>query len=145
MRSRIKKNKITIISVFLVFLLCGISYAKGELLTYGSFDPEKFKISNPFEAQFQEITSVENKLKEKKPKMIKNPEQAKKTKEEDKPLSPPKITITGLIWNSEKPQAIANGQIVNIGDYIEECEILDINKDGLEIQFMTNSIQIPAN
>lgn len=47
----------------------------------------------------------------------------------------PTLTITGLIWNSDRPQAIVNGQVVTIGDVIDGAKITKIDKNGIETAF----------
>lgn len=47
----------------------------------------------------------------------------------------PNLDVLGLIWNTERPQAIINGQIVGIGDMIFEVEIVDIQKTGVTVLF----------
>lgn len=49
---------------------------------------------------------------------------------EERPL--PAVVISGIIWNSDRPQAIIDGRIVEIGDTISEIEITNIHKTGVE-------------
>ena len=44
----------------------------------------------------------------------------------------PNVSISGIIWNSDRPQAIINGQIVDVGDTVMEIEITDIQKTGID-------------
>lgn len=51
-----------------------------------------------------------------------------------------KFIVTGLVWNSERPQAIINGVIVNVGDKIKvdktpDVDIVSIKKEGIDIIF----------
>ena len=63
----------------------------------------------------------------------------------EEPLKTPVIQISGLIWNSDQPQAIINNQIVKVGDQIEEWTIQKIDKDGIEISARGNKILIPTD
>jgi len=58
----------------------------------------------------------------------------------------PSLLISGMIWNSDRPQAIVNGVIVEVGDrifnvptnmdeVITELEFVDISKDGIAVSF----------
>lgn len=47
----------------------------------------------------------------------------------------PTFTISGIIWNSDRPQAIINQQIVDIGDTIAGAKITNIQKSGIDILF----------
>ncbi|MEW5894144.1 MAG: hypothetical protein AB1650_00055 [Candidatus Omnitrophota bacterium] len=44
---------------------------------------------------------------------------------------PPKIEISGLIWNSDLPQAILNNNIVGIGDDVGGWKVIDISQEGV--------------
>ena len=52
---------------------------------------------------------------------------------EKKPL--PQLTIQGLIWGGNFPQAIVNNKVLRVGDSIEDARIVDINRDGLVLYF----------
>jgi sRNA-binding protein len=71
-----------------------------------------------------------------KPYIVK---QAKKTSEyiptQESRVPPPKLTVQGIIWGSDIPQAIINNSVVRAGDTIEEARILEINKEGVKVFF----------
>ena len=50
-------------------------------------------------------------------------------------ITKPSFTVSGLIWNSDLPQAILDGQIVTIGDLIKNWTIVNISKEGVEVTF----------
>jgi hypothetical protein len=58
-------------------------------------------------------------------------------------IQPPDLKLNGLVWNTTKPQAIINDQVVNIGDIIENSKIVDIKKDGVDIIFSEKLFTIP--
>ncbi len=47
----------------------------------------------------------------------------------------PAITISGLVWDTDQPQAIVNKKIVGVGDKIEDWAITAINEQGIEISW----------
>jgi hypothetical protein len=49
--------------------------------------------------------------------------------------TPPAINISGLIWNSDRPQAIINGQVMDVGDMIGDAKIIKIKKSGIDYEF----------
>jgi hypothetical protein len=57
--------------------------------------------------------------------------------EEKKPEAKPlDLKITGLIWNTNRPQAIINDHVVDVGDKVgEEAIIVAINKTGVEVSY----------
>ena len=80
------------------------------------------------------------------PDTVTPPPPAKKNPEPivEKPL-PPQIKISGLLWNTDQPQAIINDRIVNVGDEIEKWTIQKIDQGGIEISARGNKIFIPTN
>ena len=50
------------------------------------------------------------------------------------------LKVTGLVWNSKRPQAIINGQVVSIGDRIGEVIIMAIRPDSIDV-FYGNKIR----
>ncbi len=57
----------------------------------------------------------------------------------------PEMEITGLVWNSERPQAIVNGEVVSIGDIVEGSEIIDINKTQIKVLHQGQEFTIQYN
>lgn len=47
----------------------------------------------------------------------------------------PALNVTGLIWNTDRPQAIVNSQIVDVGDTILDARIIAITKTGIDVLF----------
>jgi len=54
----------------------------------------------------------------------------------------PSFRISGLVWNSDRPQAIMNNQIVSVGDTINNCTITHISKEGVEVLFQEKTYTI---
>lgn len=47
----------------------------------------------------------------------------------------PAINISGLVWNTNRPQAIIDGHIVEVGDMVSGVKIVDIQKSGITVLF----------
>ena len=60
-------------------------------------------------------------------------------------VKPPELVITGLVWNTPKPQAIINAKVVSIGDSIEEATIMSIHSQSVEIDVHGKRFTILAN
>ncbi len=45
------------------------------------------------------------------------------------------LTVQGIIWGGNLPQAIINNKVVKVGDVLEGAEIVDINKEGVTVLF----------
>ncbi|HBO97724.1 MAG TPA: hypothetical protein DE315_06845 [Candidatus Omnitrophica bacterium] len=61
------------------------------------------------------------------------PEDIRRLPPPEEPL--PNMNISGLVWNTDRPQAIINGQITGIGDIISGVKIIDIQKTGITVLF----------
>ncbi len=46
---------------------------------------------------------------------------------------PPNLKISGLVWNTNLPQAIVNDRVVSVGDTIDEWQVTAINQSGIEV------------
>lgn len=84
-----------------------VEYKAGDFL-----DPLKNRLSIY-------IASIAPKVKKKKPIAIK----------------PPQFNITGLIWNTDRPQAIIDGNVLSVGDEIKGAKLLSVNKDGIKVEY----------
>ncbi|HBG61896.1 MAG: hypothetical protein A2Y03_03075 [Omnitrophica WOR_2 bacterium GWF2_38_59] len=58
------------------------------------------------------------------------------------PLEPPRMVISGLVWNSDRPQAIVNNKVIDVGDTIETIQVVAIRKEGIDIDFQGKTITI---
>lgn len=47
----------------------------------------------------------------------------------------PPLSITGIVWNTDRPQAIINGKIVELGDKIDEVQIVSIDQYSIVVLF----------
>ena len=43
------------------------------------------------------------------------------------------LKVTGWVWNSKRPQAIINGQVLSIGDTLGETKIIAIRANGIDV------------
>lgn len=54
----------------------------------------------------------------------------------------PKLNIQGVLWKSERPQAIINGEVLGLGDYVKGVRILEIKKEGIIVEHVGNPVFI---
>lgn len=67
-------------------------------------------------------------------------------------IEPPQLTISGVVWNTNRPQAIINDQVVDIGDTISigvvnetiknTTKIVSISKSSIEIEYQGHTFQL---
>ena len=103
-------------------------------------------VSNPFKSKLPvkiieppKETVKPNLSSDNKPKI----ERPKINKPVDTPVKPvvkqelplPQLIISGIIWNTNRPQAIINNQVVDIGDEVFSTKIVSIQKSGIELLF----------
>jgi hypothetical protein len=56
----------------------------------------------------------------------------------------PDFIVQGLIWGGSMPQAIIDGNVVHIGDTIQEAKVVYIDKEGITVLFYGKEYKIPA-
>lgn len=47
----------------------------------------------------------------------------------------PQLNITGLIWNTDRPQAVVNDNVLSVGDEIDGIKLLSVDKDGIMVKY----------
>jgi len=47
----------------------------------------------------------------------------------------PSLKITGIVWNSDRPQAIINDQVIDIGDKVQNATIKEITKTEIKVEY----------
>ncbi len=57
-------------------------------------------------------------------------------------LPKPDYKISGIVWNTDRPQAIMEGRILDVGDSIEQWRIIGISRGGVEISFKNQKFLI---
>lgn len=114
------------------------------MTTMEQLKPKLNSIQNPFESQLPE-TEPEDEEPMDKPEITEPATSAPifNIPVTEEPLPPiPTFEITGIIWDSDRPQAIINEQIVDIGDTIEDVRITEIEKTAIRGTFHGASITI---
>jgi len=127
--------KISILTIIILFFVLTISvHAEVGLRGLTNVIAETLKVKNPFEPQLprKQVEPPVEKIKPEPPPKPQKPDLTKKSKEEAE-IIPPNLSISALIFDSDRPQAIINSKIVDIGDIISDAEIVAINKAGIDI------------
>ena len=52
------------------------------------------------------------------------------------------LTLSGILWDPQKPIAILNDQMVSVGDEVEEYQVLEIRPDRVLLTDGTETIQL---
>ena len=58
---------------------------------------------------------------------------------------PPTLQVNGIVWNTDRPQAIINSYVVGIGDIIAEARIIDITRRGVSFEYQGKRFIIDPN
>ena len=53
------------------------------------------------------------------------------------------INVSGIVWNTTRPQAIVNEKIVSVGDKVNDFEIKAIKKSGVVFKILGQSVKAP--
>jgi len=57
----------------------------------------------------------------------------------------PSLTVQGIVWGGNFPQAIINNKVLKIGDTIEETRIKGIEKGGVTLIFEGREHKLPVS
>ncbi|MCA9406914.1 MAG: hypothetical protein KC684_10275 [Candidatus Omnitrophica bacterium] len=139
------KPKFKIITLSVLFLL-SMSFSIGA---QENVPGETGKRRNPFIPQLP----VEAELEPPKPEPAPSPQPRPRPQPAPEPVKPqvkqptrmPTFNITGIVWNSDRPQAIINGSVKDIGDSIDGVEIISIHKEGIDVSFQGKNMTIKVN
>lgn len=71
-------------------------------------------------------------------------EQKKEEIHEVVEVTPPTLTVQGLVWGGNFPQAIINNKVVRIGDTIEGARVISIDKEGINLIFEEMQFVLPS-
>ncbi len=150
-------ERIFLLIIWIIPTFVSIIEARDDRFAIDSSYFESFSSRNPFESQLPKVETTQ----EKQPKLVEiEPPEVSRPVPKPQPLvqpvvvsQPPPVAqpvyqppppprpvmpslkVTGLVWNTDQPGAIINGQIVGIGDTIQDVKILNIYKDTIEILF----------
>jgi len=62
---------------------------------------------------------------------------------EQEPSSPsPQVVVQGLIWGGERPQAVINGEVYDVGDTIEGARIVSISGTGVTMDVAGSTLHV---
>jgi hypothetical protein len=104
--------------------------------------PERDK----FELEFPVVSYTSESLKDPFQGMV--IEEPENDKPEDIPaiesISLPNITVQGIIWGTNNPQAIINDKVVKVGSTINDITILDITGTEIIISYKNQKFALPA-
>ncbi len=56
----------------------------------------------------------------------------------------PPLVVTGLVWGGHNPQAIINGQVVMKGDFIEGAQVIEIEKEGVTVNYRNQTFKLSS-
>jgi hypothetical protein len=55
--------------------------------------------------------------------------------QEEAPVTVDFLTVTGIVWESDRPQAIINGKIVTVGGAVDGAEVTAIDAAQVKVRF----------
>src|SRR5437879_3335830 len=128
-------NRTFLLILWILLFFSSMIEAKGGKLSSLDFNLDIYSNNNPFQS----------KLPVKKELVVKPPEIPIKPKNDQdlqipataitkKELPELKWKITGIVWNSNRPQAIINDRVVDVGDSVDNAKITAIRKAELDVE-----------
>jgi hypothetical protein len=89
---------------------------------------------NPFISPLEKKDEVLKPVEPPKEKSLAAPVEAPAPEPVKKPELP-QLNLIGLVWGGDKPQAIIDDQIVNIGDSIKNAKVVAITEIGVDLEY----------
>lgn len=136
----------SILVVMITFLaITHLIYAEDQIpskeidLTIDDASIDYYSNNNPFQSKRPEVEPVKI-IDQENIYAIKDPipedqiEQQIPVQEPVKPI-PPTLILKGIVWDTDRPQAIINDQVLSQGDIIEGARIVSIRKSGINLVF----------
>ena len=53
----------------------------------------------------------------------------------NEPVTVDFLTVSGVVWNSERPQAIINGKVVTVGSEVGGAEVVAISEAQVQVRY----------
>lgn len=116
------KKTLVFLNIYVLFVSLG--FAAEQPPEYAVYDILEFK--DPFVSLLPKKEPVKAEAATPKPT-------TKTEKAQEKEIVLPSVEITGIVWNTNRPQAIINEHVVSIGDKIDDMIISDIRRSGIDI------------
>lgn len=133
-----------IIILFFILLLCGNLIFPDIIRSQ-----MKTKMRNPFIPELpKETPKIEVTVSEPGPlppvyePPPRPPEPDVPEPEPPQEIQPPQVDIRGLVWNTNRPQAIINDQVVDVGDMIDDAKIVAIRKNEVDVVYQGASFTL---
>lgn len=61
------------------------------------------------------------------------------------PVPPPSLSIQGIVWGGDRPQAIIGGKVVGVGDTVQGVKIVSIRKSGIDVLSGGRKFHVPVD
>lgn len=117
-------------------LLTAIGYPAADVAAETTF-AQAMALKNPFEP------ALPQKSVEMVPVELKKPGAPAALPPLEPAITAPALSISGVVWNTDQPQAIINNTIVAVGGTIDGATVLKIERTGVEIFYQGKYFTIP--
>ena len=122
-----------------VLISASTTLAEDQGTNEGSTNTNILSLRNPFEPQFPQKSKPPIDIPVMQPKNNSIPKPAPAiTESKPAPIlpeikfDPSQFQVNGVVWDTKRPQAIINNQVVNIGDVVNGAQIVSIQKTGID-------------
>ena len=117
--------------------------AKGGKLSSQDFNLDIYNNNNPFQSKLP----VKKDLTVKPPETLIQPPSGQNLQNQTANITkkePPELKwkITGIVWHSNRPQAIINDRVVDVGDTIDKAKVIAIRKSEIDVEIDGQKITV---
>lgn len=95
---------------------------------------------NPFSSPFKPAPTIKESPKNIIPVVVRPTAPVTSVPLASKPSPPISVKtlglkLKGIVWDTERPQAIINDRVVDVGDTINQAKVMAIGPQGVELQY----------
>lgn len=128
--------------IVLVFFFARQVYGQGNEEPLPLPEPQKNEVQDPEELRdpfrsFMPLEEIPAPVQEQAPVPVES--------SRDETFDYSSLSVTGLVWGTDKPKAIINGNIYSKGDIVNEAQILEINKEGILFKYKNKEYLMKRN
>jgi len=113
-----------------------------------SLDAVTATLKNPFIPQLpkpeaEPIITEEPEVIEPEPiEAIPEPNEEPATGQAPRQIPKPHLSVSGLVWDTDQPQAIVNNDVVDLGDFVGQWKVINIERSGITVQYRAQTYLI---
>ncbi len=126
------------------FIGCALAAQEMDMANFGIQEQAKQEYESPEPLVRPNIEYNAENLRDPFEGYLLKKEETRSKAQIEESISPPILTVEGIIYGGKIPQAIINNKVVKVGDEIEGARVIEINKKGVIVFFGQRQYILPS-